>query len=213
MKIEIKLEPGLDLTNLIASQIKVKTNTANESITVKGYLDKVADDEAFVDGKSIVLAPNTRIVGGKEWKNKTFASFGEIPLGSVLEIKGTRCEDGRIYAMQGEARQNLVTPVEKQLILVVQRGLVLPPPDKPGAGVIIGNRTFKVVDNLELNTYVTKVGYKVIPRYLKNLQDGDPNKILFRFYILEDDTPNAFALPDGSVFIHTGMLKKLDNEA
>ncbi len=36
---------------------------------------------------------------------------------------------------------------------------------------------------------------------------------MFRFYVLEDDTPNAVALVDGSVFIHTGMLKLLENEA
>lgn len=89
----------------------------------------------------------------------------------------------------------------------------MPPPSKPGAGVTIGGRSFKVVENLELNTYVTKIGYKVIPRYLKNLTDGDPDKILFRFYVLEDDAPNAVAFPDGSVFIHTGLLQKLENEA
>ncbi|MGI8883904.1 MAG: M48 family metalloprotease [Pyrinomonadaceae bacterium] len=213
MKTEIKLEPGLDLTNLIASQIKVKTNPENKAVEVKGYLDKVSDEEAFVDGKTVLLVPNAVIVGGSEWKNKSFSSFKDIPLGSVLDLKGTRRENGKIHATGGQVKPNLITPLEKQLIQLVQKGLVLPPPDKPGAGVQIGGQTFKVVENLELNTYVTKVGYKVIPRYLKNLQDGDPNKILFRFYVLEDDTPNAVAFPDGSVFINTGLLRKLDNEA
>ena len=214
MKTEIKLEPTLDLTNLIASQIKVKTNAAAESVEVKGYLDKVTDEEAFIDGKTVLMMPNAAVVGTNEWKNKTFQSLKDVPLGSVVELKGARhAEDGKIYATQAQVKPNLITPTEKQLIALVQKGLVLPPADKPGAGVQIGSQTFKVADNLELNTYITKVGYKVIPRYLKTLQNGDPNKLLFRFYILEDDAPNAVALPDGSVFVTTGMLKRLDNEA
>lgn len=213
MKTEIKLEPGLDFTNLIAAQIKVKTNSEGEAVEVKGFLDKVSDESAFVDGKTVLLVPPAIVIGGGEWKNKTFSSFKDVPLGSVLDLKGARREDGKIYATQAQVKPNVVTPLERQLVQIVQKGLVLPPPDKPGAGVTIGGQTFKVADNLELNTYVTKVGYKVIPRYLKNLQDGDPNKILFRFYILDDDAPNAVALADGSVFVNTGMLKRLDNEA
>jgi hypothetical protein len=213
MKAEIKLEPSFDLTNLIATQIKVKTNPENEAVAIKGFLDKVADEEAFIDGKTVILIPNATVVADDGRKKTKFSSFKDIQLGSILELKGTRREDGKIYAAQGQVRPNLITPAEKQLIQLVQKGLVLPPPGNPGAGVTIGKQTFKVVDNLELNTYITKVGYKIIPRYLKNLQDGDPNKILFRFYVLDDDTPNAVALPDGSVFINTGLLRKLDNEA
>lgn len=213
MKVEIKLEPGLDIANLIASSIKVKTNAENESVEVEGYLDKIQDEQAFIEGRTVLLMPNITITGSNEWKNKNFSSFHDIPLGSALELKGTRREDGKVYVTQGKVKPNLFTPTEKQLIALVQKGLVLPPSDKPGAGVQIGGRSFKVVDNLELNTYVTRVGYKVVPRYLKNFADGDPNKILFRFYVLEDEAPNAVALPDGSVFVHTGLLRKLDNEA
>ena len=213
MKTEIKLEASLDPTNLIAAQIKLKNESENSQTEVKGYLDKVSDDLGYIDGKTIVLMPNVSLTGNNDWKNKSFNKLIDIPLGSVMELKGTRREDGFIYITQGQVKPNLITTEEKNLIALVQKGLVLPPPDKPGAGVQIGSQSFKVVENLELNTYVTKVGYKVIPRYLKNLQDGDPNKLLFRFYILEDDSPNAVALPDGSVFIHTGMLRRLDNEA
>ena len=35
----------------------------------------------------------------------------------------------------------------------------------------------------------------------------------YEFYIVEDSTPNAFALPGGKIFFHTGMLQLMDSEA
>ena len=35
----------------------------------------------------------------------------------------------------------------------------------------------------------------------------------YEFYIVEDPSPNAFALPGGKIFFHTGMLELMDSEA
>lgn len=35
----------------------------------------------------------------------------------------------------------------------------------------------------------------------------------YRFYFLRDPSPNAFALPDGQIYVHTGLLARLENEA
>jgi predicted Zn-dependent protease len=37
--------------------------------------------------------------------------------------------------------------------------------------------------------------------------------IEYRFFVLRDPSPNAFALPNGHVYVHTGMLARLDDEA
>ena len=37
--------------------------------------------------------------------------------------------------------------------------------------------------------------------------------IQYRFYLFRDPQANAFALPDGQVYINTGMLARLENEA
>ena len=39
------------------------------------------------------------------------------------------------------------------------------------------------------------------------------NEFEYEFYIVEDPTPNAFALPGGKIFFHTGMLQLMDSEA
>ena len=39
------------------------------------------------------------------------------------------------------------------------------------------------------------------------------NEFEYEFNIIEDPTPNAFALPGGKIFFHTGMLQMMDSEA
>lgn len=40
-----------------------------------------------------------------------------------------------------------------------------------------------------------------------------PEKVSYRFFVLRDPAVNAFALPNGSVYITTGLLALLENEA
>ncbi|HEY8518963.1 MAG TPA: M48 family metalloprotease [Gammaproteobacteria bacterium] len=35
----------------------------------------------------------------------------------------------------------------------------------------------------------------------------------YRFFVLRDPSPNAFALPNGHVYVHTGMLARLEDES
>jgi hypothetical protein len=39
------------------------------------------------------------------------------------------------------------------------------------------------------------------------------NEFQYEFNIIEDPTPNAFAVPGGKIFFHTGMLELMDSEA
>lgn len=36
---------------------------------------------------------------------------------------------------------------------------------------------------------------------------------LYRFYLLRDPSANAFAMPDGQIYVNTGLLARLENEA
>jgi tetratricopeptide (TPR) repeat protein len=58
-----------------------------------------------------------------------------------------------------------------------------------------------------LQAYIDSVGKRVL---------GDrptPEKVTYRFLVLRDPMVNAFALPNGSVYITTGLLALLENEA
>lgn len=63
-----------------------------------------------------------------------------------------------------------------------------------------------VVDDAELNAYVQRVGES-----LARISER-PN-LPWRFRVVDDPTPNAFALPGGFIYITRGMLSLIENEA
>lgn len=64
-----------------------------------------------------------------------------------------------------------------------------------------------VLHDPDVQTYIDRVG--------KRLLGGGPapEKVTYRFFVLNDPMVNAFALPNGSVYITTGLLALLENEA
>lgn len=63
-----------------------------------------------------------------------------------------------------------------------------------------------ILDDPQLNTYVSGVGAR-----LASFSGGDPNS--FRFFMIRDDSINAFALPGGFIGIHTGLLIASETES
>lgn len=64
----------------------------------------------------------------------------------------------------------------------------------------------KMVNNEAQLEYLNGIGQK-----LAKLMGRD--EFTYEFDIVDDPTPNAFALPGGKIFFHTGMLQLMDSEA
>ena len=64
-----------------------------------------------------------------------------------------------------------------------------------------------LADDAALQDYVARVGSGLVPKWV------DTNELKFTFSVVEDPSLNAFALPDGTVVVHTGLLRVLQNEA
>jgi predicted Zn-dependent protease len=60
----------------------------------------------------------------------------------------------------------------------------------------------------ELRRYVTQVGRRLAKQIEPEYKD-----VKWEFHTLESDVLNAFALPPGNVFVTTGLLSRLSNEA
>lgn len=64
-----------------------------------------------------------------------------------------------------------------------------------------------VLQDEAANTYLHRVGRSLIPR------DLELERVSWKFRALRDPQPNAFALPNGSIYVTTGLLTLIDNES
>ena len=58
----------------------------------------------------------------------------------------------------------------------------------------------------QLESWFAGIGQRLTP-------DPSDEYQHYRFYLLRDPSANAFALPDGQIYVHTGLLARLENEA
>jgi beta-barrel assembly-enhancing protease len=69
-------------------------------------------------------------------------------------------------------------------------------------------KQMKVIHDAFLTEYVTRVGNRLV-----GAQEARDSGFPFTFEVVADPSINAFALPGGPMFINTGLLKAVDNEA
>jgi beta-barrel assembly-enhancing protease len=64
-----------------------------------------------------------------------------------------------------------------------------------------------VYSDPQLTEYITALGDDLLP------PGPDPEHVVWKFHVLRDPIPNAFALANGSIYVNTGLLALLENEA
>jgi predicted Zn-dependent protease len=64
---------------------------------------------------------------------------------------------------------------------------------------------YPVVRDPYLSAYINAVGQKLVKQL-------GPQPFQYRFFILEDPTYNAFAVPGGYIFVNTGIIRLMDRE-
>ncbi len=63
-----------------------------------------------------------------------------------------------------------------------------------------------VLQDAQVDAYIRNVAERLIP-------PGLATAVPFKFYVARDPMVNAFALPNGSIYLHVGLLARLENEA
>lgn len=205
------------------------------SLKVEGLLEAVEGDIAYIDGYRVKLDQGVLITGkspeGCGCKGMLYTGFQDKSLkvgGYFLEIKGAMTEEGVLLAKKAEACKNLYKAEDAQVRQAVEQGynvsgmsVAAKPANLPFAvslplhkgNIKIGEFAYPLVNNLRLQGYVNSVGERLIPEYQRALPDGDPGKLHFRFYVIDNPIPNAFAFPNGMIFVHSGLLDLMENEA
>ena len=179
------------------------------STTLEGIYEDLIGERAFVDGQTVVLGKDKKLKGQEGWKGKEFSKFSDMQLGSSLKIRGKRDLEGMITAESGTVTPILMADDDRLL----RKGISLVMKVDLNEIKIGTKKRMPIIATRALQDYITTIGDKLIPKYLKELPIDHPDRIDFRFYIVKDELVNAAALPDGVVLINTGLLKSLKNEA
>jgi predicted Zn-dependent protease len=64
----------------------------------------------------------------------------------------------------------------------------------------------RYLDDPEIESYLSQLGYKLVSVSTRNQRD-------FTFFVVNDPTTNAFALPGGNIGVHTGLLLAAQSES
>lgn len=67
------------------------------------------------------------------------------------------------------------------------------------------HQTYDVIDDPMINNYINKLGQKIVSVF-------PTQPFQYRFYVIRQNTYNAFAGPAGNIFVFSGLFEALDNE-
>ncbi len=231
-----KLSYELSGANYVATT--VETNIAADgSIRIHGLFEGIQDGHAVIDGYPIRVSPGTVIKGEHRIFKKgacecagfAVPSFDHplLPAGEFyVEVSGFQDESGTVTADEvflcrntfGRPEQELLAATNGSLTDQTQRITQVPPSVySPPMGlyngqVQVGQYSYPLTNDIELQGYINQVGNRLLPDHVAD-QQGLGGPVSYRFYVIDDPIPNAFAFPNGMIFIHTGLLNMMDNEA
>jgi len=181
----------------------------------------------YADGQRITVSPAT-IVSSKpnlaerqdSTRDKNTTSEGpsftpdSLNLDTFVSYEGMRQADGSIQAQKIEFQHAELANGEARM----WRRFAPRVTEPDYAGLQPGElkmhwARFKIVPNQEAQEYISRLGNALIPAHQKDLPDGDPLKIPFKFYLVDKKSFNAASYPNGVVVVHSGVFDVLENEA
>lgn len=227
-KLNYKLEGEEYIVNSIETEI-----SANGLITIEGLFEGKEGDLAIIDGYFVKLLPDVKPKGRKkkkcDCKGLIVPSFNSpliSPGAFYAKVKGQMSKDGIIYASKVELCRNTFGKPERELLASVNQNMTdatNPLSNIPSelsavnmglynGEITVGQYSYKLLDDIKLQGYINQIGHRLLPKRVKK-QQINQGEIYYRFYVIDDPVPNAFAFPNGMIFIHTGLLNVIQNEA
>jgi beta-barrel assembly-enhancing protease len=167
------------------------TGLLARKVRVKNARFQEEDLEGVVDGVNHVRF----FVDGDEIRLKKGAVPPGLKPGMRFKGKGIRQDDRSIELKEGQVMPAELVGEEAQFMAAA------------GQEMAQLKRQLKTVDDAELQAYVDRVGRSLVPKWV------DPQQLRFTFTLVDDPSLNAFAMPDGTVVVHSGLLAVLENEA
>lgn len=196
-KIERKDHDGITFQDLrIGWELEVEADRGEKAFLAKKIkVRRKRYDDTDIKGY-VEMRPGGNVdVDGKPVAWAEGVAVPELRSGMQLDGEGIFLDDGTIQIEKAKVRPRGFNEDEAKFM-----GLVSQEVQQVREGL-------PYIDDPELQAYVTRMGESLVPSWVS------PDEFHFTFSVIEDPSLNAFAMPDGTVVIHTGLLAALENEA
>lgn len=184
----------------------------------------------FADGRRIHVTPATGIAfqpnkteerqlrklgeAAREEKQAALHSLTSLDLNTFIHYEGVRQPDGSVLASRVEFQHAQMEKGEVRLWSKIDPVITAPDYMRLQPGEIrLQGKKFTLVPDRDAQAYVERLGERLVPEHQKQLAFDNPLKIPFRFYLVNDQSFNASAYPNGVVIVHAGVFNVLENEA
>lgn len=197
-KLERSNHKGIQFEDLqIGWEVEVEGDRGNQAflakkIKVKNKRFEKTDLKGFLEVESV---DDIELGGRRIFWPADKAPRVTLRSGMQIDGEGVILDDGSIQVQKAELSAPGYSSDEKQFMNLVS------------GEVAKLKEQLKPVDDPELQDYVARVGERLVPDWI------DTSMLQFNYTVIDDPSLNAFALPDGTVVVHTGLLKVLENEA
>lgn len=210
---------------------KLKRTALLEQIPVLTRSGSGWEGEIRADGEKIHVLPATlvtlkpnkseqeKLKGARAHEPVPLTSVDSLNLDTFVHYEGTRTVTGTIDATKIEFEHAELAIGEAKLWKRVEPDVKNPdyssftPGEFKMHDCVYGFCEQEIVPSKEAQEYIARIGESLIPAHQKELPEGDPLKIPFRFFLVKAKSFNAAAYPNGVVLVHSGVFDILQNEA
>jgi Zn-dependent protease with chaperone function len=181
----------------IGWEVRVRADPAADgglvarSISVKSPRNRKIEIEGYVEE----TRDRTFYADGRDILWPTDLDRDSVEIGMQIEGEGILRDDGLVQLTRYKVEPRTIGPREQQYLARV------------AAERESMTASLDYHDNLALALYLEQVGQSLVPGHVRT------SGLEITFLLIDDPEPNAFAMADGTIVVHRGLLDLLENEA
>lgn len=189
----------LHVVALILLAAAASVSAQGKQQTISGYAEFYKDGFLIVEGQ--------RISANQATVFKKVPSLAGTPLGYEVKVKGVRQPDGTFLARQLEAKPNGIAAFEPQVLaradaeenFYVSKGVAVE--SGPGGELRVVGRVIGDGPGVDR---ARSIMARLLPSYIR------PDRLRVR--LVENESWNAMVMPNGAVWVFTGLLRDMSDD-
>lgn len=204
-RIELLQKPVGEVSGVAVIDAPPSQNPTDKTVT--GLLVRA-------DGYRIRMDAKTQVA----WAAALHA-LSDVKSGDWIEYKGRISSDGVLVAARVKLASDIVSRGEEKL----RAKNDFDPSSVPSSAkqsavsmafVGIDPKRFPPYNDSAMQARVTAIGEKLIPAYQRNLPDSSPDKIQFRFQVIDTKWfRDALTLPSGVILVPRQVVERMQNDS